>query len=244
MNERLSEHQREALTRYFWLLKSHPELFSGRLHRPIVNDPDTLKRYSEESDVVLGVMAETPYLWLINDLVQSRDSSGVVFHHPYLRVIAPPQYAEAGGVVVLATVRSGDNQADESIVIVEQERHATGTPELELPRGFGEPGVPPEVQALEELRTETGYIGERAEHLGNTLTDSGTTNGFVSFFNVSVTGRAAEKPEPREAILRVMLLTRGEIWAHIASGAIRDSFTVQALAFYEHHLAAKELRNE
>jgi ADP-ribose pyrophosphatase len=244
VNESLTEHQREALTRYFWLLKSHPELFSGRLHRPIVSDPDTLKRYSEEHDVVLGVMAETPYLWLINDLVQSRDSSGIAFCHPYLRVIAPPQYAGAGGVVVLATVRSEDNQADESIVIVEQERHATGTSELELPRGFGEPGVPPEVQALEELRTETGYIGERAEHLGNTLTDSGTSSGLVSFFSVSVAGRAAETPEPQEAISRVMLLTREEIWARIASGVIRDSFTVQALAFYEHRIATSELRNE
>jgi ADP-ribose pyrophosphatase len=236
----LTDRQREALTRYFWLLEEHPELFSGRPHRPIVNQRDAVEKFSKEHNVVLGVLAETPYLWLINDLVQSQDSSGAAFLHPYLRIIPPPGQAKTNGIVVLATVGYGDNRADESIVLVEQERHATGTLELELPRGFGKPGTPPEIHALEELRTETGYVGEQAEHLGTTLTDSGTTDGAVSFFMVSVTDRATQTPEPQEAILRVVLLTRGELWACIASGAIRDAFTVQALALYEHRLATKE----
>jgi hypothetical protein len=239
VNGGLTDHQREALTRYFWLLKSHPELFSGRQRRPIVKDPGTLEKFAKKNNIVLGVMADMPYLWLVNDLVQSHDSSGAAFYHPYLRIIAPPEQAKVSGVVVLATVRWGDNQADESIVLVEQERHATGTSELELPRGFGNPDILPEVHALEELRTETGYVGERAEYLGNTISDSGTTDRSVSFFNVSVTGRAAQTPEPQEAISRVVLLTREEVWARIASGVIRDAFTVQALALYDHRQATK-----
>jgi ADP-ribose pyrophosphatase len=241
VKEGLTDHQREALTRYFWLLKSHPELFSGRLRRPIVKEPGTLEEFAGKNNVVLGVMAETSYLWLVNDLVQSHDSSGAAFYHPYLRIIAPPEQAEARGVVILATVRYEDNQADELIVFVEQERHATGTVELELPRGFGNPGTPPEIHALEELRTETGYVGERAEYLGTMLTDSGTTDGSVSFFNVSVTSHSAHTPEPQEAISQVVLLTREELWAYIDSGAIRDAFTVQALALYEHRLQRKNL---
>jgi len=230
----LSQHQRDALARYFWLLKSHPELFSGRARRPIVREAEMLEAFAEEHSVVLGVSVETPYLWLINDLVQSRDSSGVVLFHPYLRLIAPPRADAAPGVVVLATVQTDSAQ---TIVLVEQERHATGTLELELPRGFGEPSTSPDSQALQELRDETGYVGNQAECLGTTLTDSGTTDRSVSFFHVPVTGRAAMTPEPQEAISRIVLLTIEELWTRIDTGSVRDAFTVQALALYERRLA-------
>jgi ADP-ribose pyrophosphatase len=157
-----------------------------------------------------------------------------------LRVIAPPDAAGATGVVVLATIHTPLSEPTESIILVEQERHATGTLELELPRGFGAPGALPEAQALRELREETGYVGDRAEYLGTTLTDSGTTDRSVCFFHIPVTGRAAAEPEPQEAISQVVLLTRSELWTRIDSGALRDGFTVQALALYERHLAARE----
>jgi ADP-ribose pyrophosphatase len=239
----LSEHQRNALTLYYSLLRNSPQLFSGRSRRPIVREPGILEEFAETHRVVLGVAAQTPYLWLVNDLVQSRDISGTAFYHPYLRLIAPPERAGTHGVVALATVHSGDIQLEESIVLVEQERHATGTVELELPRGFGNPSASPEVHAVEELRTETGYVGEYAEYLGTTLTDSGTTDSSVSFFHVPVTGHAPQTPEPQEAIFRVVLLTREELWSRITSGAIRDAFTVQALALYERRFATKETHN-
>ena len=86
---------------------------------------------------------------------------------------------------------------------------------------------------LRELQTETGYVGERAEYLGTTLTDSGLTDREVSFFHVPVTGHVAAEPETYEAIFRTVLLTKAELWSRIYSGEIRDSFTVQALALYE-----------
>jgi ADP-ribose pyrophosphatase len=177
---------------------------------------------------------------LVNDLVQSRDSSGTSFYHPYLRIIAPPERAEAHGVVALATVHSMGIQSEESIVLVEQERHATGTIEVELPRGFGNPGTLPAVQALEELRTETGYLGEGAEYLGTTFTDSGRMDTSVSFFHIPVTGQTAKMPEPQEAVTQIVLLTREQIWSRISRGLIRDAFTVQALALYERRFATKE----
>jgi 8-oxo-dGTP pyrophosphatase MutT (NUDIX family) len=217
-------------------MASRPEWFSGRPRRPIVCDPQILEAFAGEHGVVLGVATETPYLWLLNDLVQSRDRSGATLLHPYLRLVPPPGGITAAGVVVLATVRAAAAEAAESIVFVEQERHATGTLELELPRGFGVPGTAPGVQALRELREETGYAGDRAECLGTTVTDSGTSDGAVSFFHVPVTGSTAVAPEPEEAISRVVLLTREEVWARIDSGALRDAFTVQALALYERRL--------
>ena len=240
MTRGLSEHQRQALARYYQLLKDHPGLFSGRQRRPIVRDPQILEAFAEKHQVVLGVSAETPYLWLINDLVQSRNRSGTALVHPYLRVVAPPEVANATGVVVFATIHTPLSEPTESIILVEQERHATGSLELELPRGFGAPRALPEAQALQELQEETGYVGDRAEYLGTTLTDSGIIDRSVCFFHIPVTGRVTAEPEPQEAISQIVLLTRSELWARIDSGALRDGFTVQALALYERHLAARE----
>jgi ADP-ribose pyrophosphatase len=235
----LSEHQRYALDRYGQLLAEHPDLFTGRNRRPIVRDRSTLDAYAADHDVVLGVTAETPYLWMINDLVQSRQDSGTPIAHPYLRIIAPPQTPDVPGVVILATIQNRAAEPDELIILVEQERHATGRLELELPRGFGDPATAPGDHALVELRQETGYVGQHAEHLGTTLTDSGTTNRSVSFFHVPVTGRENAAPESHEAVVRVVSIPRSHLWLRIESGAVRDAFTVQALAFYERHLLSQ-----
>jgi ADP-ribose pyrophosphatase len=240
VNERLTEHQREALERYLWLVESHGELFSDRLRRPIITDQGFLKKFVEEHNLTLGVLADTPYLWLLNDLVRSQDSSGAALYHPYLRLIAPPEHTGTSGVVALATIRPGNTHEAESIILVDQDRHATGTRELELPRGFGHPGKAPGVHVLDELKKETGYIGEEAQYLGKTFTDSGTTDGSATFFHVPITGRVRQEPEPEEAIYRTVLLAREELWSQITSGTIRDAFTLQALALYEHSLATKD----
>jgi len=236
---KLREQQQEALAQYYRLLDDHPELFSGRTRRPIIREPATLEAYAAEHQVTLGVACETPYLWLINDLVQSQTASGTTLLHPYLRLIAPPEAIIAPGVVVLATIQARETPLAERVVLVEQERHATGTVELELPRGFGDPDTSPAAQALRELQQETGYSGAEAICLGTTLSDSGSGDRSVSFFHISVTGRAAKAPEAQEAILRNVLLTVDELWNRIDSGAVRDSFTVQALALYERRLATK-----
>jgi ADP-ribose pyrophosphatase len=239
----LSQQQREALALYLRLLDDHPGLFVGRARRPIISDPATLQTYAVEHQVVLGVAFATPYLWLINDLVQSQDASGTPLMHPYLRLISPPDATAAPGVVALATIPAPGSPSGERVVLVEQERHATGTVELELPRGFGDPGISPAAQALRELRQETGYIGADATYLGTTLTDSGSTDRSAAFFHIPVTSRAAEQPETQEAILRTVLLTVNELWKKIDSGAVHDAFTVQALAFYERWTAMKDTAN-
>ncbi len=234
MTTPLSEHQRTALERYDDLIAGHPSLFTGRSLRPIILDRRILDAYAAEHDVVLGVTAETPYLWMINDLVRSSAGSGETVIHPYLRIIAPPQLADAFGVVIIATINTPDAGPEESIILVEQERHSTGRLELELPRGFGLPAVEPAAQALAELRQETGYLGEHAELLGTMLTDSGITDRSVSFYHVPVTGRQGAAPESSEAIARIVSIPKSDLWRRIESGTVRDAFTVQALALYEH----------
>lgn len=233
----LSEHQREALASYYELIESRPDLFGGRERRPIVLDHEVIEAYAAEQGAVLGVAFANQYLWLLNDLVRSRDRAGNEKLHPYLRTMGPPQRAGAppmgSGSVILATVPAAGPDGSERIVLVEQERHQTGALTLEVPRGFAAPGVSPGEQALRELAEETGYRGEEARLLGRT---GESADKLVSFFHVPVTGQAERAAEIEEAITGSVLLSRDELWAHIDSGAVHDSFTVQALGLYEHRL--------
>jgi ADP-ribose pyrophosphatase len=239
----LSEHQREALAAYYELTESQPELFGGRERRPIVLDRAVIEGYAREHEVVLGVGFANQYLWVVNDLVRSRDRAGNERLHPYLRTMGPPQPVGTpmgAGSVILATVpASGSSGSDgsELIVLVEQERHQSGTLELELPRGFAAPGVSPGEQALRELAEETGYRGEEARLLGRT---GGSADKLASIFHIPVTGRGEQAPETGEAITRIVLLSRDELWERIDSGALYDPFTVQALGLYEHRLAQRD----
>jgi ADP-ribose pyrophosphatase len=226
----LSEQQTQALAEYSTMMKTYPGLFTGRESRPIVRDLEALEAYAQERNVVLGVVAATPYLWFVNDLVESRTGDGT-FRHPYLRLIPPPAYGDVHGVVALATTGHGE---DERVVLVRTARHATGTVEIELPRGFGMPGSTGEQDALRELREETGYVGERAHLLGRTFTDTGSTSIAVAYFHVE----APETPttparEAEEAIEEVLLIPLDEVWNRIDSGEIRDGFTVQALGLFQ-----------
>jgi ADP-ribose pyrophosphatase len=232
----LSEHQREALASYFQLTESHPEMFRGRERRPIVLDRALIEAYALEHAEVLGVGFANQYLWVVNDLVRSRDRAGNVVLHPYLRTMGPPQPAgtpTGAGSVIVATVPASGPEGSERIILVEQERHQTGALALELPRGFAAPGVSPGDQALRELAEETGYRGEEVHLLGRT---GASADHLASFFHIPVTGQGDQAPETGEAITRIVLLTKDELWEHIDSGAVHDPFSVQALGLYEHRL--------
>jgi ADP-ribose pyrophosphatase len=229
----LSQHQIAALDAYEALQRSRPELFKGRIARPLVLKRDALVAYAAEHNTVLGVAAETPYVYFIVDLVESRGSDAKVFRHPYLRVVSRGQLKGGVNVVVIATIENSSLGEPGSVVLVDQERHALGEREIELPRGFGEPGLSGEANALKELEEETGYIGEQAHLLGTLNTDSGLTDSVVSFYHVPVVRRGAAKPETEEAIRKVSLASRQEIWKEIHAGTFKDGFTLSALALYE-----------
>jgi len=230
---RLTDHQTEALAAYRALMVERPGLFQGRTRRPIVADLDVVGAYAAAHGVVLGVAAQTPQILLVVDLVESRRPDGGVLRHPYLRVVSRGQLEGGVNVVVLATIADPALGPVGSIVLVDQERHALGACVTELPRGFGEPGLSGEANALRELEEETGYRGRSARLLGAAAIDSGMTDASASFYHVEVIARAAARPETSEAIAGVRLATPSELWDAVRSGAVRDSFTLQALALWD-----------
>ena len=229
----LTQQQKEAISDYFDLMQKHHECFLPREKRQIVCDRGTLERYAQEHDEVLGVVAETPYVYFVVDLVKTIGKDNQPWHYTYLRLLFRKQLQGAINTVVLGTIANPELGQLNDVVLVEQERHATGVLHLELPRGFGEVGLTGEQNALKELKEETGYIGEKAFLLGATYTDTGITNAKVSFFHVPITQKVDATPELREAIQQVQLISVNEIWNKIQRSEIMDSFTIQALSFFE-----------
>jgi len=231
----LTSHQREALDAYWELASRYPDVFVGRERRPIIRDREALEAYATQHGVVLGVAATTPYIYFIVDLVESKDAGGQPRLHPYLRTLHRGQLDGGVDTVVLATIAEPSLGRVGDIVLVQQERHATGKVEIELPRGFGKPGLTGEQNALSELREETGFIGTQAFRLGSTLTDSGITDAVVTFYHVPVTARSPRAPEIEEAIIGTRLVSLETAWREVLTGGIHDGFTVQALALFERH---------
>ena len=229
----LTQHQKEALSSYYQLMVDYPVLFKSRNQRLIIRDPQVLESYAAHEGVVLGVAATTPYVYFVVDLVESKLKNGAVYTHPYLRVIYLGQLKGGANVVILATIQNAALGEPGNIVLLQQERHAIGSNEIELPRGFGEAGFSGEENALKELREETGYIGDKAYLLGSSYTDSGLSDAKVFFYHIPVIGRQPEFLETQELINKVYLLSVEEIWNQISLSQIRDGFTLQALALYE-----------
>jgi ADP-ribose pyrophosphatase len=227
----LTTHQKKALDEYFQFLKKYPYCASNRELRPIIRDPDILKQYAAETGIVIGMAAQTPYVDFIVDLVQPTQPQGTP-PFPYLRLLYPKQLAGGVNVVVLATIENSAVGKIGEIVIVEQERHATGKLHLELPRGFAESMLPGEVAAVKELREETGYIAETTKLLGTTFTDTGISDAQVSFYHASVIGKERAQPEVTESIIRTITVATDELWRMIRRQEVTDGFTVQALALW------------
>lgn len=229
----LTDCQREALDAYYELTAKFPDLLSGRKHRPILRDRQLLERYAEQNNCVLGVAASTPYSYFLVDLVESTDAEGKKLIHPYQRVIDRAQLAGGVASAVLATIANSSLGRPGDVVLLKQERHATGKVEIGIPRGFGKKGLSGEENALRELREETGYLGETATPFATAYIDSGMTDATVTFYHVAVTRQSLSAPETQEAILGSCLLSPQDLWKEIMSGDIRDPFTIQALALFE-----------
>jgi len=229
----LDERRRKSLSDYQALVDRYPGLFAQRVHRRLVLDRAELVAFMDEHDAVLGVAVETPQVYFLMDLVESRRPDGTPIRYPYLRVVLRGQLDGGFNVVVVGVIADAALGRIGDIIVLRQERHATGTVELELPRGFGEAGLPLADNALKELQEETGYVGREARVLGTTLTDSGITDAAVHYVQVPVVARAVPMPDAHEAITGVQLMSPAEIWSAVRAGRIRDGFTLQAIALWE-----------
>jgi ADP-ribose pyrophosphatase len=163
----------------------------------------------------IGIVYEDRYLCIFRD--------AVVFPNgqmgTYVRCIKREK--DPSGVVVLP-------YSNKKIIILEHFRHATRDWHLEIPRGFGEPGVTNIDNAKRELKEEIQSAVASISFLGDVYTNTGISSELVSFYFAQVTNIG--QPEKNEGIRSTLELDVKSMEDWILKGKINDSFTI--VAFY------------
>lgn len=119
---------------------------------------------------------------------------------------------------------------DETIGLLRQYRYPVHATLWEIPRGFGEIGVP-EKDAIRELEEETGIVVgfEDLQALGVLHPNSGLLDSEVHLFAAKCRLPAEETTPPQGGEERLTWLRFSAALEAIGTGEIRDSFTISAV---------------
>lgn len=232
----LPPHRAAAIAAYLEFVERHPALFAPREQRPLILDPEEIaaiaaERFAREGDAapVIGLAARTPWHLFLTDLIRL-PNGGVT---TYDRLVPTSLLTNSLGVAVVAV--APDAGGESGLILVRQERHATGRPHWEIPRGFGDARLTADELAIEELEGEAGFTGAVVKRLATMHTNSGQTAERVHYLLLEARPLPHARPEPAEAILGARVWSREELWQAIQAGEISDAFTLNGLALWERH---------
>jgi ADP-ribose pyrophosphatase len=212
--------------RYAGLQKQWPELFA--------NPPDFLYQIlTKRSDIRAAEAKERSRLAAKGQPRYWR-RTGVVHENPYLIVVRDAVRFPNGnlGTYIRTMPASGAAGAailpilGEKIVLLRHARHATRGQHLEIPRGFGEPGVPAVEQALVELREEIEADAGIPVSLGEFHSNNGVATDCVELFIVEI--HEVGRPQISEGIIAIETYHPSEVADLIRISTITDSFTIAA----------------
>jgi ADP-ribose pyrophosphatase len=214
--------------RYFELVHRHPELF--------VNPPSasiTIELEPEKMDQIeqamaqrlteqglpgewasIGVAFEDQYGLLLRDAVYFGDGTSGT----YIRFVSEEN---TPGVIILPIYLG-------HVILINHFRHATRTWHLELPRGFGRPGLTSEENARRELHEEIGANASRLLSLGRAHTDTGMSTECNEFFFAQIDSYG--EVDAFEGIDQIQPVAPPEFERLIRENVISDGYTIIAYA--------------
>ncbi len=204
----------DKISRYFDYISMFPGFFSPDYSIRIVCDRKEIEAYAASNHTDLGVIYENQYFAIVVDLLENEAGN----RYTYSRIINRNDY---NGVVIIPFY-------NDKIVVLEQFRHGTRQMEIELPRGFSEPTIPPEKNAIKEIFEELGGKVSKIESCGSIISDTGLTGGEVHVFICRLESIGNVLGD--EGIRGYKLLSLEEIEDLIYKGIIRDSFTISAIS--------------
>ena len=137
----------------------------------------------------------------------------------YFRVLSQADLHGGQGVVVLPAMNN-------RYLLLRQYRHPTRSWSYEVPRGFGEPGVPAEQQAKNEVKEETQGDVDELIDLGIYHSNTGMEGNKVRLFFANL--KSIGKPAQAEGIESYRWVSLGELEEMIATAKITDGFTIAA----------------
>jgi ADP-ribose pyrophosphatase len=216
-------------TRYDAIRAQWPSLFAnppGAAFEIILDNDDQVEKAERDQEALLvgeglpgewgrtGVITEDRYIILVRDAIRRLDGT----LGTYDRILPA---SGSAGVVILPVL-------DGHIVLIQHFRHATRELHLEVPRGFGEPGVTARQQAKEELYDETGARArdEDLVELGRFHSNNGIASDCVELFIARID--EIGKPQAEEGISGFKICPPREVAELISGAEITDSFTIGA----------------
>lgn len=164
----------------------------------------------------IGLVLDDPYVLVLRDLVKM--PSGRL--GGYVRVINRADLSGGQGVVVLPVI-------EKRIAFLRIFRHATRSWHLEIPRGFGEPGILPEEQAKREISEEVGGVVSELFPLGIIHANTGIEGSSVAVFMAQMA--SIGRHEKEEGISGIVTYSIQETEHMIAASEITDAFSVGAI---------------
>ncbi|MEP6834757.1 MAG: NUDIX hydrolase [Gemmatimonas sp.] len=142
----------------------------------------------------------------------------------------------ASAVVPLLNEEGSDKPAsDPMVLLIRQYRYATDGYLYEVPAGRLDPGENPAECAKRELKEETGYQADVADHLLTMFTTPGFTDEKIHLF-VATGLTAGESHREADEFLELKPVRLSKAVAMIESGEIQDAKTALALFLTERRL--------
>jgi ADP-ribose pyrophosphatase len=215
------------LTRYLSLVATYPAMFENPWDEgfSILLEPSQIEEVqslvaqrlsrkelpTEWAEV--GVVYEDEYILILRDAV--RFPNGKL--GTYFRLVLQP--AKALGVVILPIY-------DNKVLLIRHFRHATRNWHLEIPRGFGEPGLSSYENAKKELMEEIGAEVASLTSLGAMHVNTGISSECVELFYAEI--EAFGQGDLQEGIQQLQTVEVWEFEKMIRDNEITDSFTIAA----------------
>ena len=142
-----------------------------------------------------------------------------------MRIIGKTEFDGVSGVVALT-------HCDGRLYMRRIFRHPTRSWELEAVRGRREQGETPKATVRKEVREELGFPVRRMTKIGTLCPETALLSSILDVFWVELgKGAQHDEPEDKEAFGPLVKLTMSDVFDRIASGEIRDSYTLAALTF-------------
>jgi ADP-ribose pyrophosphatase len=139
-----------------------------------------------------------------------------------IRVIGKTQYDGVSGVVSLA-------HCEGSIYLRRIFRHPVRSWSIEAVRGKRETGMTSRSTARKEVKEELGFPVRSVTKIGTICPETALMASILDIYWVELgPGPRKDEPEPQEAFGPIIKLTPQELIERIASGEIRDSYTITA----------------
>jgi ADP-ribose pyrophosphatase len=227
----------EKLQKYLSLAESLPELFRntgepGEIK--IILDKDRILAEQKKLRVELkkegkppywidiGILAEDQWFYVVRDLVEFPDGNV----GGYIRWINRKSSEGGGFNSILMCVQ------DDRVLMLRKFRHDDRDWNWEFPRGFGEPDLSAEKNAMLELQEEIGVSNAKL----TCLTKVKEGKGGTAVFLVEIPAAQKISLEPHEGISKYVWVKHSKLQQIIKKGQLSDWFSLWAytLAKMEH----------